>query len=164
MPSISSLSRRHWFYIALPICLLVSLQFQRTFSWAADPAFGEAVTLFDWCIFLPALFALCYRDMPIKALAIRMLALACGGFWVAGMIVPDTSEEILREWSWLRGAGLAVVVVFEIAALVVIVRMAFGGTANAADLERQGMPPFIAKLMLAEARFWRWVWNKLHGR
>ncbi|MCY7281618.1 MAG: hypothetical protein LH610_12140 [Sphingomonas bacterium] len=163
MNKAARLAGRHWFYLLLPFWLVAALNFQTTFPWTERPALGEAAMLFDWALFMPFLFALCYRDMPRRALVLRTLALVCGGVWVAGRMVPDSAELILTQWGWLRGVGITVLVLFEGIALVAVLRVVFGAAPDPKELERQGIPPIIAKLMLAEARFWRWVWTRMRG-
>ncbi len=164
MQTIARAARKHWFYAVLPILLGAALNFRATHPWADQPRFGEAATLFDWCLFVPFLYAICYRKMPRRALAMRTLALVCGGIWIAGKIVPDPAETILAQWGWLRAIGIGVLVLAEGAALIAVLRVAFGSSPDPAELERQGIPPLLVKLMLAEARFWRWVWSRLQGK
>jgi hypothetical protein len=47
---------------------------------------------------------------------------------------------------------------------IAVLRVLFGADPDPKELERQGMPPLLARLMLAEARFWRWVWSRLKER
>jgi len=156
--------RRHWFYLLLPLWLTASWNFHLTFDWSTRSAIGEAVALFDWCLFMPALHALCYRRLSLRALAIRTVALACTGLWIAGLMVPDPAEAVLRDLYPLRTAGSALLVLIEVMASIAILRVAFGAEPDAEALIRHGIPPLLARLMLAEARFWRWVWNRLRGR
>lgn len=156
-----NMAQRHWFYLVLPILLTAALTFRTSYPWDLDPKLGEAATIFDWCVFVPLIYAVCYRNMPRRALAIRTLAMVCGGIWIAAKIVPDQAETILRGLGWVRGLGIAVLAVFEGMAFVATMRILFGGEPDAVALERQGIPPLVVKLMLAEARFWRWVWMKL---
>lgn len=164
MIELRTLAQRHWFYLLLPLLLAAAFGFRATHPWAEQPRFGEAVTLFDWCLFVPMLFALCYRDLPRRALALRMLAIACGGFWIAGRIVPAGAQGLLQDWGGIRWLGLAVLLLFEAVAIAAVLRIAFGASPDPEALERQGIPPLMAKLMLAEARFWRRLWARLTGR
>jgi hypothetical protein len=164
LQKIARAARTHWFYVMLPVLLTAALNFHATHPWTAHPRFGEAATLFDWCFFVPFLYAICYRAMPRRALAMRTLALVCGGIWIAGKIVPDPAKTILEEWGWLRAVGMGALLLAEGAALIAVLRVAFGSSPVPAELERQGMPPLLVKLMLAEARFWRWVWSRLQGK
>ena len=157
-------SRQNWFYLLLPLWLTAALAFRATYPWADQAALGEAATVFDWCLFMPALYALCYRRLPRRALLLRTIGIACGGLWLAGRIVPDPAEMILKDWGWLRHAGIAVVALFEGLAMIAVLRILFGAAPDPAKLERQGVPPVIARAMLAEARFWRWVWARLRGQ
>ena len=164
LQKIARAARTHWFYVMLPVLLAAALNFHATHSWAVHPRFGEAATLFDWCLFVPFLYAISYRAMPWRALAMRTLALVCGGIWIAGKIVPDPAKTILEQWGWLRTVGMGALLLAEGAGLIAVLRVAFGSTPNPAELERQGMPPLLVKLMLAEARFWRGVWSRLQGK
>ncbi len=164
MVDIAPSLRRHWFYLLLPVWIGLSLGFRSLHPWGEQPGLGESTTLIDWCVFVPALHVICYRDLPTRTLVLRTLAMLCGGIWVAGVIVPDAAMSILRDWGWIRGIGLVVLALFECVALVAMLRVVFGGTPDAAALARQGIPLPIARLMLAEARFWRWIWMRLRGR
>ena len=158
-------ARGNWFYVALPFLLSASFSFRETVDWRVEPRMAEAATVFDWCVFVPLLYVLCYRGtMTTRAIGLRVLALACSGFWLAGVIVPDPAEGLLREWSWLRSVGLVALVAVEGVALLAVVRIALAPKPDVAELERQGVPPIIAKAMVLEARFWRWLWARLRGR
>lgn len=164
MDRVADWGRRNWFYLLLPVWAAAAFGFRAAHPWSEQPMLGEAVTLFDWCLFVPALYLLCYRDMPRRALGLRAIALVCGGIWIAGVIVPDAAENILTRLGPLRSAGIAILLLVEGVAILAILRVVFGATPDPAALERQGIPPPIARLMLAEARFWRWLWATLRGR
>ena len=159
------LAGRHWFYLLLPFAAAAAFDLHRSFDWRRDGALGEAVALFDWCVFLPGMFLLCYRRaMPGRARALRTVGLVCGGLWTAALIVPDGSERMIGAVAWLRYPGLALLLVAEAFVLVAVLRITFGGEADAAELERLGVPAPLAQLMLLEARFWHRVWRSLRGR
>lgn len=158
-----NVAQRHWFYLVLPFLLTAALVFRTSYPWQLDPRLGEAAAIFDWCVFVPLIYAACYRNMPPRALALRTLAMVCGGIWIATKIVPDHAETILSELGWVRGLGIAVLAIFEGIAFVAAMRILFDGEPDAVTLERQGIPPLMVKLMLAEARFWRWVWLRLRS-
>ncbi|UVO50517.1 hypothetical protein M0208_08290 [Sphingomonas sp. SUN019] len=133
-------------------------------DWRTDALQMEAVTLFDWCVFLPAMFVLCYRrQLTTGALAVRTIGIVCAGLWVAASIVPDDRESLIGSVTWLRYPGLALLVLAEGLALVAVLKITFSKTPDEAALRRLNVPPLIARLMLAEARFWRWLWTKLRG-
>ncbi len=158
-----NLARRHWFYHVLPLLLTTALTFRASYPWQLDPKLGEATTIFDWCVFVPLIYAVCYRNMPRRALVLRTLAMVCGGIWIAAKLVPDQTETILHELGWARGLGIAVLAIFEGMAFVAAMRILFGGEPDTVALEHEGMPPLLVKLILAEARFWRWIWSKLRS-
>jgi hypothetical protein len=142
--------------------MAASLNFHFAHDWQAQPHFGEAVALFDWCLFVPALYALCYRKIrSAKAVAIRVLALTCAGIWVAGHMVPDPAQTVLRDWAWVRGLGLAGLLLLEAGAIIAMFRIAFSKDPSAQALTDSGVPPILARMMLAEARFWRWLFSRL---
>ncbi|MGC6398977.1 hypothetical protein ACNI3Q_00165 [Sphingomonas sp. FW199] len=161
---IASVISRNWFYALLPVWLLASMGFRVTHPWDAQPQLGEAVTLFDWCVFIPITFAICYRSMSRRALTLRLVALMCGGIWLAGKLVPVNAQNLLQDIGGMRWVGLSVLLLFEIAALVAMLRVVFGATPDPRVLQEQGIPPIIAKLMIAEAKFWRWLWGRLTGK
>jgi hypothetical protein len=157
-------ARRHWFYLLLPFAVAASLALRSSIDWRSEAFRMEATTLFDWCVFLPAMFVLCYRrELTTGALAVRTVGIACAGLWAATLIVPDDYQRLIGSVAWLRYPGMAVVLAAEALVLVALFKVTFSKTPDAGELVRLGVPPFVAKLMLAEARFWRWVWRKLRG-
>ena len=159
-------SRDNWFILALPLLLACSLLLTRATDWESEARAIEAVTLFDWCVTVPLLYALCYRRrMPMKRLAVRVLALACLGVWTAAQLVPVGAQILLADLGWVRIAGLCVLLLVELRLLVAALRIAFSTGATAERIaEASGAPPMLAKLMLLEARFWRAVWRLFRGR
>ncbi|MCD2322624.1 hypothetical protein LQ953_01180 [Sphingomonas sp. IC-56] len=161
MVQVTARLRQHWFYALIPLWLAASLNFQSAHDWQARPQLGEAVALFDWCLFVPALYVLCYRkSRPAKAVAIRVLALTCAGIWVAGHMVPDPAQILLRDWAWLRGVGIAGLLLLETGAIIAMLRVAFSKDPTPQALTDRGVPPILARMMLAEARFWRWLFSR----
>jgi hypothetical protein len=161
---ISGVVRRHWFYLLLPLAIAASLNLRATIDWRVDAAAMEVVTLFDWCVFLPAMFVLCYRSsLPRRALVLRTIGIVCGGIWAATVIVPDDRQSLIQAAAWLRYPGIAVLLFAEALVLVALVKIVTSKTPDAGELHRLGVPPILARLMLAEARFWRWVIHKLRG-
>ena len=154
--------RQHWFYVLVPLWAAAAVNFHFVHSWQEQPRLGEVVALFDWCLFVPALYVLCYRKQrAARAVAVRVLALVCAGIWTAGAMVPDGAETLLRDWGWLRRIGIAAVALVEVAAVVAMLRIVFSKTPNTQALIDSGIPPLVARMMLAEARFWRWLFSRL---
>jgi hypothetical protein len=155
----------HWFLLALPPLFAASWLFTRAVDWQASGRGAEAVVLFDWTVSVPLLYFLCYRRrLPARAMAIRLVALACLGIWIASWLVPVSAQEILRHLGWPRLAGLALLALLEARLLLLALKLAFSGDSSAEELaERTGAPPLLARLMLLEARFWRALW-RLIGR
>ncbi|MFD1844259.1 hypothetical protein ACFSAA_12825 [Sphingomonas qilianensis] len=99
--------------------------------------------------------------MAPRVLALRTLAMVCGGIWITAQVVPASAQAIVNQWRWLRDVAIVVLVAFEGIALVAVMRVTFSATPDPTQLERHGIPPLLVKLMLAEARFWRWLWGRL---
>jgi len=151
--------RANWIYPVSLVLFGVAYAFHVLYFRSGNPRRGEIIAIAYWCLFFPSLVAFFVRDRPVKKLAIRVLAVACGGIWLAGLTVPDHAKQLLTQWGWMRYVGLALLTLVEIQALVILLKILLGRSDNQADLERAGMPPFAAKLMMAEARFWRRVWG-----
>lgn len=152
--------RQNWFWplaVGLFACVwaiatIPAVRLTPDFEWAL---------LLDVFITLPVLFAICYRGTMTKlALGVRIIALQCAGIWLATKLIRVDSQSILPNLEWLHWAGLAIVFLFEIRLMVAVVKLVWKPTAKQADLEATGMPPFVAKLAMIEARFWRWVFAK----
>jgi hypothetical protein len=124
-------------------------------------ALPEAAVLFDLCLFIPALHFLCYRrKLALKPLLIRTAALAFLGVYIASWLIPREAQSLLAELGWARTAGFVVVALIELRLVFLALKLVFGGRASADEIaERTGAPPWIARLMLIEARFWKWVWR-----
>lgn len=152
---------RHWFFMAFGAVIAASYGFTRSRIFLAEG--GEVAILADICLTVPLLYCWCYWNrVPRREIAVRAAAIACLGVWIAGRFIPAADQTILPHLSWVRTLGIAVLALIELRVLVAVVRLAFSGTATAEEISaRSGAPPMIARLMLIEARFWRWVWKLL---
>ena len=151
----------NWFY-PLAIGLIALVWALDIFSKGRFPSAGgtslELAVLADVFVTLPVLYWLCFRKRHgLAKLLLGVTAVVCSGLWLAGQFVPATDQRILPQLSWLRYAGLAIIVGFEVRLAAVAFRMIWRPQTKVADLAAEGVPPVIAKLMLLEARFWRWV-------
>jgi ABC-type cobalamin transport system permease subunit len=125
-----------------------------------DLGYWELAVLFDVLVTLPLLFALCYRrTLTHKNLLIRIIALQCLGIWLATKLVPFESQIFLPQLSWLRYAGLSVLILIEVRIMIALFKILFKSNTDSKQLEDIGMPPLLAKLALLEVRFWRWVFS-----
>lgn len=125
-----------------------------------DLGYWELAVLFDVLFTLALLFALCYRGtLTRKNLVIRIIALQCLGIWLATKLVPVESQMVLPQLAWLRYAGMTVLILIEVRIMVALFKISFKPDTSSKQLEDIGMPPFLAKLALLEARFWRWVFS-----
>ncbi len=154
----------HWFVPAFALIL------GALWLVARDPMFmaegGEKAVLADLCFTVPILYVLCYRRRHSAAqLGLRALALACLGIWLGSWIIPESDQSVLLRLGPLRVAGLVVLVLIELRLLVAMIRLVFGPDASSDELSRvTGAPPFVARLMLIEARFWKAVWRLIRRR
>lgn len=156
--------RRHWFVPLLAVLLLIETAFARTTDWSRD-GLAELVILFDLCLFIPFLYVLCYRRrLARKPLLIRTAALALAGIYIASKLVPPSAQIVLGELVWARYAGLAVIALIELWVVVLTVKLVYGGATTEEISRSSGAPPWIARLLQIEARFWKAVWRFLSGR
>lgn len=127
-------------------------------SWKWDGSSrAEWVVLFDLCVFLPVLHLFAYRaTLPRRVLMIRTVAIAGAGLWLARLLVPTDSRHILDWLAGAHGVFLAVAVLFELAVLALVLRALYGAGAERLT-EDFGIPPWVARLMVLEARFWKTV-------
>jgi hypothetical protein len=73
--------------------------------------------------------------------------------------VPFESQIFLPQLSWLRYAGLSVLILIEVRIMIALFKILFKSNTDSKQLEDIGMPPLLAKLALLEVRFWRWVFS-----
>lgn len=151
----------HWFLVAA--AAIVSVNWLALPGIRADlPRLAESAALFDFAIVLPALYWLCYRRRRRDA-GVRALALACLGAWAVSKLIPPSEHQLLDYLMPLRYVGLAVLVAIELKILVALYRMVFSGAtraAAAAQIQNQAdLPPWLSRLLVAEAMFWRRVWQ-----
>jgi len=122
-----------------------------------EPGF-ELALIFDAVVTLPALYFICYRkSLTRRRMAIRIVALQCLGIWLASKLIPTSEQHILPALKWVRYAGLAVLVLVELKLAMILFRLLFKPGVTEAELAQSGMPKFIAKWAMIEARFWRWL-------
>lgn len=158
-------ARRNWFLPLLAVLLAIIWAFARTTDWPRD-GLAEAVILFDLCLFVPVLHFLCYRRaLAWKPLLVRTAALASLGIWLASHLIPPEAQHLLAGLGWARLAGFIVLAALELWIMVKVVKLVFGSATTAEEISAtSAAPPWIARLMLIEARFWKWLWRRLSGR
>lgn len=155
--------KRNWFWLAAMAVVAINAFTIASDGWQA-PKIKEFGVLFDFAVLIPALYLICYRRLGKKAV-VRAIAFACLGVWVAGHVVPDAHHSLMSQIGWLRYVGLAVLVIIEIRLAIEIWRLAFRNQAEDASqviqqkAESEGVPPWVAKLMAAEAKFWKKAWQ-----
>ncbi|PZO06796.1 MAG: hypothetical protein DCF27_12230 [Lysobacteraceae bacterium] len=151
----------HWFFLVAPIVVAADV-FVALSSRGEIDRLIEAGLLFDLAVLLPCLYWICYRSGG-KKVAIRALALCCLGIWVAQMLVPEGEHDLMGYVAPLRYVGIAALVWIELLVIVALYRFIFkgGDTPSAvARIQTQAdLPPWVAKLLVLEAMFWRRVWQ-----
>jgi hypothetical protein len=154
----------NWFALVVPPLILVEWLVARSLGGEAGPML-ELVVLFDLCLFMPALYLLCYRGRrPVRQLALRAAALVCLGIYIATYLVPEAAQRLLPHLGWARTAGLAVLLLIEFRLLVMTLRLVWGRDASAEEVQAaSGAPAWIVQLMVLEARFWKSLWRMLRG-
>lgn len=157
--------RSNWFVALVPPLLLIEWLVTRSVGSEMGAAL-EAVVLFDLVLFMPALYVLCYRGrIALKPLVLRTLGLACLGIYLASYLVPEAAQQVLPQLYWARICGLAVLALIELRLLFMVMRMVWGASANAEQVQAaSGAPPWIARLLILEARFWKAVWRLIRPR
>jgi len=152
-------SGANWFLLVLPLLAGAAYLMSRTVAWGAGGDGLEAALLVDACLTIPLLYLLCYRRrLPWWQLALRMVALACLGIYLLGYLVPPDSQQLLPHFAVARSIGLVVLIGFELWLFVTAVRLVFRAGTTVEEVQAAtGAPPFIAKLLLLEARFWKAV-------
>ena len=145
----------HWFLVAAPIVVLVNAVVANAGPITRLVEFG---LIFDLVILLPALYLICYRKRR-RNMGIRAIGLACLGVWIATKLVPEPERAMLMYIEPLRYAGIAVLVLLQLAVVRLIYSSLAAGdtTAQAASKAQDAsdMPPWVARLMAWEAGFWR---------
>lgn len=153
----------NWFYPVAAILLLTAWMSYRLPALTPvghHSTLSEAALIFDAFVSLPLLYWLCFhKRKSLRANIVGMVAVACCGLWLAGWIVPIEAQMLLPQLSWLRPVVLAGLAAIELWLLIGVLRIVFKAGTEAKDLQKIGVPPLAARLMLIEARFWRWVFS-----
>jgi hypothetical protein len=124
------------------------------------PPKWELALIFDAFVTLPMLFFLCYRrQLTGKVMLIRIVALQCLAIWLATKIVPLNDQQFLPRLVWIRYAGLAVLFIIELRLMVSLFKLVFKPDTKESQLQDLGMPLLLAKWVVLEARFWRWIFS-----
>lgn len=157
--------KANWFVLAVPPLMLVEWLVMRDLAGEMG-RMAEAVVLFDLCLFMPLLYVLCYRrTLPLGQLLLRVLGLVCLGVYIATYLVPEPLQQMLPQLEALRIAGLAVLAFVELRLLFIALRLVWGRSAGVDEVQAaSGAPPWKAKLMVLEARFWKAVWRLIRRR
>lgn len=152
----------NWFYLILPVLLAAAWSLSISPEAITQPQLLEGVYLFDFAIGLPALYFLFLRKrMSLQAALLGTLALAGTGLWFASWLMPAGKGEILPWLAWLRYVALPALIIIELVAAAALLRYAYGEAPDENRLIEQGMPPLLARAILAEARFWRRIWARM---
>lgn len=157
-------AKAYWFYLLLPLLVVAAYAVGRSADALANPLLAERILLIDALVSLPLLYWLYLRSrVTPRAALFRCCALALSGLWFAGWVLQGEGQ-ILPWLSWLRAIGLPLVFIIELTALVAAVRYTFSADPKEDQLIARGVPPLAARMMLAEARFWKKIGRYLTGR
>ena len=162
LPTQNSL-RANWFFVAAAAVLATDLTVLNI-PHGASPRLLEAGLLGDLALLIPCLYLACYWRKGKRAV-IRTLALASLGFWFASKLLPASGHFIISSLSPLRYVALAVLFAIEVKVVLVTYKAVFSGAtrreAEASLQQQTDLPVWVAKLMTAEAMFWRAAWAKV---
>jgi hypothetical protein len=123
------------------------------------------VFLIDFALLLPVIYFLYLRSRTtLKAALLRSFAIGAAGVAYAAWLMPEGAGDILPFLAWLRWTALPLVIFIELAAFVAVMRYVWSSDPQEEELIRQGMPPILVKLLIAEARFWKRVFRFVTGR
>ena len=140
--------REKWFFlIVLPIAIAIEWAFALWLDWSVYPR-AEWVALVDLCVFMPIV----YLGLFSSELGIGLLA--------ASLIVPSANQFLISELAGLRAASFVFILAFECFVFWKVMQALYAKNADAKAIERDfAVPPFIAKLLVLEAKFWKAVWS-----
>lgn len=150
-----------WFFATLlPLALLIEGVFTATLDWSAYPR-AEWVPLVDLCVFLPLVYLVAFSSgAPLKTRIVHALAIAGLGLLAAKMMVPEANQFVIGYLSEVRGALFLVILAVEGFVFWKVLQALYKKGADAKAIERDfAVPPFVAKLLVMEAKFWKAVWS-----
>ena len=151
--------KQNWFW-PVAIMLWAAVSFLVRQMPQHIPANYEYAVLADVFLTMPLLLWLCYRSqLTTKAVLLRVVGVVSLGIWLASQMLQPEHQTILPLLGSLRNIGLGVAIAIELWLFVSILKIVFKKDTTSQVLVDQGVPEFMAKLMLLEARFWRWVFG-----
>jgi hypothetical protein len=150
--------RAHWFFLAAGVVIFADLTALKLEGWSA-PRVLEAALLFDFAVIVPLLHLWCYRAKG-KVAIFRTIGLAALAIWAVGHVVPAQHHHLLASLEWLRPIILVCLAVFEIKILIAFYKMIFASNKSTEEVAAKmaselDLPPWVARLLELEARFWR---------
>lgn len=153
-------SEKWFFKVVLPLALIIEGVFTATLDWNAFPR-AEWVPLFDLCIFLPLLYLTAFAsEAPLKTRLLHAAAVAGLGLFAAKMMVPEANQLLIGQLSGVRNTLILFILAFEGFVLWKVFQALYAKNADAKTIESDfSVPPFIAKLLVLEAKFWKAVWG-----
>ena len=150
-----------WFFLTLlPLAILIEGVFTATLDWSAYPR-SEWVVLVDLCVIMPLLYFVAFSSgASLKTRILHALAIAGLGLLAAKMMVPEANQFLIGQLSQMRAALFVVILAFEAFVIWKVLSALYTKNADAKEIERGfAVPPFIAKLLVLEAKFWKAVWS-----
>ena len=126
-------------------------------------SFAEVAVLTDFVLVIPCIYILCFRK-ELKQALIKSIAIASLGFWGAGLLIPESQQNIIQEYGMLRYVGLTVLFLIELKLAFLIWRAVFKGVDKDEIVneitDSSDMPEWVARLMAWEASIWRKIIQK----
>lgn len=102
-------------------------------------------------------------DYLLRAKIVRFLLLGGIGVVVCDIILPELYEQIIRYLHYVKVVTIVPGLIMEFFVAVAIYRVAFSrdkASDNVAVIEREyGVPTWLAKAFVAEAKFWQFVYR-----
>jgi len=160
LPKLSRPRERWFFLIVLPFAIAIEWAFAASLDWSAYPR-SEWVALVDLCGLMPVLYLAAFTsDLSAKARGLRALGIAGIGLFAASWIVPSANQFLIADLASLRSAMFVCILAFEGFVFWKVLQALYAKNADAKAIERDfAVPPFVAKLLVLEAKFWKAVWS-----
>lgn len=155
----------HWFWLLFVAAVLVLFLVSPVLL-LENAKIAEMVILFDLCIFLPAVYVICYRNQQsVRQILLRIIGVISLGIFIGAWLIPESVQAILPNLFIGRNIAITFVIIVELFALIAILKMAFAKDNDPVEIAKQsGAPEAFVKFMVLEANFWKAVWNFFNPR
>ena len=167
--------RAHWALFTVASMVLLGYIGAQLDDWNA-PRLLEASLLVDLAIIAPLLLTICYWNANTpKQRVLKGIGFAGLGLSLVAWLVPHQHHFILNIFEPLtetlhagRSIFAILFVLFEAWLFWTIAKALFAAESKeemeASLQDKADLPPYLAKLMVAEVTFWKWVARKITFR